>query len=51
MTNLCQENVYFKRNFLQAYTPNAENLYKGAAWKSSKRDKGFWTVFPIFFFK
>ena len=53
LTNLCQENVYFKRkrNFLQAYMPNAENLYKGAAWNSSKRDKGFWTVFPVFFFQ
>ena len=53
-SNLCQENVYFnvyfKRKFLWAYTPNAENLYKGAAWNSSKRDKGFWKVFAVFLF-
>ena len=48
LLNLCQENVYFKRNFLKAYTSNAENLYKGDAWNSSKRHKGFLTVFPVF---
>ena len=47
LTNLCQENVYFKRNFL--YMPNAENLYKGAAWNLSKRDKGFSGFFFVFF--
>ena len=30
--------MYFKRDIL--YTPNAENLYKGAAWNLFKRDKG-----------
>ena len=44
LTNLCWENVYFKSNFL--YTPNAENLYKGAAPNLSKRDKGFSRFFP-----
>ena len=29
--------------------PNAENLYKGAAWNSSKRDKGFWKRFSLVF--
>ena len=43
---MCLENVYFRRNFL--YTPNAENLYKGAAWNLSKRDKGF-SLFFFFF--
>ena len=51
LTNLCQENVYFKKKFLVGlYAKYADNLYKGVAWHSSKCDKGFWTVIPVFVF-